>query len=88
VKFHDEETDKRFVFLTNNFTLPALIIAKIYKSRWKVELFFKINFELYTILQILSLTLFDKSPLLQTLIHSDYIPDSITESNQLLLFTD
>jgi hypothetical protein len=129
VKFHDDETDKRFVFLTNNFTLPALIIAKIYKSRWKVELFFKwikqhlrikaffgtsenavktqiwiaiavyvlvaimkkrlkIDLELYTILQILSLTLFEKSPLLQTLTLFDYTSDIIAESNQLFLFTD
>ncbi len=39
--FHDAENDRRFVFLTNNFTLPALTIAKIYKCRWQVELFFK-----------------------------------------------
>lgn len=129
VKFHDEETDKRFVFLTNNFTLSALIIAKIYKARWKIELFFKwikqhlrikaffgtsenavktqiwiaiavyvlvaimkkrlkINLELYTILQILSLTLLEKSPLLQTLTHSDYTPETIIDSNQLFLFSD
>ena len=37
----DVETRKRFKFLTNNFTLPALTIAQIYKSRWQVELFFK-----------------------------------------------
>ena len=35
------KTRKRFKFLTNNFTLPALTIALIYKSRWQVELFFK-----------------------------------------------
>ena len=35
------ETNKRLKFLTNNFTLPALTIAQIYKSRWQVELFFK-----------------------------------------------
>lgn len=129
VKFHDEETDKRFVFLTNNFTLPALIIAKIYKARWKIELFFKwikqhlrikaffgtsenavktqiwiaisvyvlvaimkkrlkTNLGLYTILQILSFTLLEKSPLLQILTHSDYIPETIIDSNQLFLFSD
>ena len=129
MKFHDDETDKRFVFLTNNFTLPALIIAQIYKARWKVELFFKwikqhlrikaffgtsenavktqiriaiavyvlvaimkkrlkLDFELYTILQILSLTLFEKSPLLQTLTRLDYTSETITESNQLFLFPD
>jgi Transposase DDE domain len=41
VTFHDIENDRRFVFLTNNFTLPALTIAKLYKCRWQVELFFK-----------------------------------------------
>jgi len=129
VKFHDDETDKRLVFLTNNFTLPALIIAQIYKCRWKVELFFKwikqhlrikaffgtsenavktqiwiaiavyvlvaimkkrlkINLELYTILQILSLTLFEKSPLLQILTLFDYTSEMVADPNQLFLFTD
>ena len=41
ITYHDAETDKRFVFLTNNFQLPALTIAKLYKCRWQVELFFK-----------------------------------------------
>jgi len=41
VVFYDAENDRRFVFLTNNFTLPALTIAKLYKCRWHVELFFK-----------------------------------------------
>ena len=41
IHYVDGETGKRFVFLTNNFELPALTIAKLYKSRWKVELFFK-----------------------------------------------
>jgi hypothetical protein len=41
VSYLDVETRKRFKFLTNNFTLPALTIAQIYKSRWQVELFFK-----------------------------------------------
>src|SRR5258705_8439525 len=41
VTYLDEETKKRFKFLTNNFTLPAPVIAQIYKSRWAVELFFK-----------------------------------------------
>ena len=40
VSFYDVETDKRLKFLTNNFALPALTIAQIYKSRWQVELFF------------------------------------------------
>ena len=41
VSYFDAETDKRLKFLTNNFTLPALTIAQIYKCRWQVELFFK-----------------------------------------------
>src|SRR5207253_7042975 len=41
VTFVDEQTNKRLKFLTNNFALPALTIAQIYKSRWQVELFFK-----------------------------------------------
>ena len=39
--FCDPETDKRLIFLTNNFTLPAVTIAALYKQRWQVELFFK-----------------------------------------------
>ena len=41
VKYHDAETDLTFVFLTNNFELPAITIANLYRSRWQVELFFK-----------------------------------------------
>jgi IS4 transposase len=41
VSFFDAETNKKLKFLTNNFTLPALTIAQIYKCRWQVELFFK-----------------------------------------------
>ena len=105
ISYLDVETRKRFKFLTNNFTLPALTIALIYKARWQVELFFKwikqhlriksfygtsenavktqiwiavsvyvlvaivrkrmsLDFSLYQILQILSLTLFEKAPIL------------------------
>ena len=108
VVFYDEKTDKRLGFFTNNFELPALVIAQLYKCRWQVELFFKwikqhlrikaffgtnesavktqiwiaisvyvliaiakkrlgIEASLYTILQILSLTLFEKIPLDQLL---------------------
>ena len=41
VSYRDPETDKTLVFLTNNFDLPPLIVAQLYKSRWRVELFFK-----------------------------------------------
>jgi hypothetical protein len=41
ISYYDSDTDKRLVFLTNNFILDALIIAKLYKCRWQIELFFK-----------------------------------------------
>src|ERR1035437_1336221 len=41
ISYYAQDIDKRFVFLTNNFTLPALTIAQLYKCRWQVELFFK-----------------------------------------------
>ena len=41
ISYFDPETEKRFVFLTNNLVLPALTIAQLYKCRWQVELFFK-----------------------------------------------
>ena len=41
IHYFDFETDRRLVFLTNNFGLPALTIAQLYKCRWQIELFFK-----------------------------------------------
>ena len=41
IRFRDPDSGKRFVFLTNNFALPALTITKLYRLRWRVELFFK-----------------------------------------------
>lgn len=41
ISYHDADTDKRFIFLTNNFHLPAITIPQLYKCRWQVELFFK-----------------------------------------------
>jgi transposase len=41
ISYFDAETDKRLVFLTNNFTLPSLTIVQLYKCRWQIELFFK-----------------------------------------------
>ena len=41
IKYRDPETGNVYAFLTNNFTLPALVIARLYKQRWQVELFFK-----------------------------------------------
>src|SRR5260370_33300936 len=41
VRYFDADHQRFLVFLTNNFELPALIIANLYKARWQVELFFK-----------------------------------------------
>jgi hypothetical protein len=41
VAYYDAEHDRRLVFMTNNFELPALTIARLYRCRWQVELFFK-----------------------------------------------
>ena len=127
VSYLDVETRKRFKFLTNNFTLPAVTIAHIYKCRWQVELFFKwikqhlriktfygtsenavktqiwiavsvyvlvaivrkrlgLESSLYQILQILSVTLFEKTPILRALQASDSDNDLLDTSNQLILF--
>jgi hypothetical protein len=127
VTYLDVETRKRFKFLTNNFTLPALTIAQIYKCRWQVELFFKwikqhlrikaffgtsenavktqiwiavsvyvlvaiirkrlrLEASLYQILQILSVTLFEKTPILRALQASDFQNDLDDSGNQLILF--
>ncbi|MBI3307545.1 MAG: IS4 family transposase [Candidatus Omnitrophica bacterium] len=127
VRYYDSETDKRLVFLTNNFSLPALTIARLYKARWQVELFFKwikqhlrikafygtsenavktqiwiaistyvliaiikkrldLKISLYTFLQIISVTVFEKMPIYQAL-HDDPQPLSeIQNHNQLSLF--
>lgn len=127
ITYYDAEISKRFVFLTNNFMLPALTIAQLYKSRWRVELFFKwikqnlriktfygtspnavktqiwiaisiyvlvaivkkqlgLDRSLSEILQILSLTLFEKTPVFTVLKHQE-APNSEGENhNQLSLF--
>jgi hypothetical protein len=41
IRFFDAEKDKRIILLTNNFSLPALTIAQLYRCRWQVQLFFK-----------------------------------------------
>jgi len=41
IGYFDIETNQKFIFLTNNFTLPALTIARLYKYRWRIEIFFK-----------------------------------------------
>ena len=127
IKYRDAETENTLVFLTNNLTLPALTIARLYKSRWQVELFFKwikqhlrikrffgnsenavktqvwiavsvyvliaiikkrlgIDASLYTILQVLSVTVFEKTPLLHVLSEAEHTEESHTSYNQLNLF--
>jgi len=127
IRYTDPETGKHLVFLTNDFTLPALTIAQLYKARWQVELFFKwikqhlrikafygtsanavktqvwvaisvyvlvaivkkrlaLPQSLYTILQVLSVTLFENVPIYQALAQ---MPDTLAMDegcNQLLLF--
>ena len=127
IKFTDTETGKHYVFLTNNFTLSAQVIAELYKCRWQVELFFKwikqhlrikafygtspnavrtqlwvavtiyvlvaiirkqlkIEASMFTILQILSVSAFDKTPLSQLLAHAERQTLTDDSHNQLLLF--
>ena len=127
ISYFDAETRKRFVFLTNNFTLPALTIAQLYKCRWQVELFFKwikqhlrikaffgtsenavktqvwIAISVYTlvailkkelalerslseILQICSITLFEKVPISEVLRKIILHDQNLDCCNQLTLF--
>jgi len=127
IRYHDREQDRRFSFLTNNFDLPALTVALLYKSRWKVELFFKwikqhlrikafygtsenavntqiwiavavyvlvaivkkrleLDSSLHHLLQILSITLFEKTPILQAFQEADPKVSLPASPNQLNLF--
>lgn len=127
VKFKDPQSRKTLVFLTNNFALPALTIAQLYRCRWQIELFFKwikqhlrikaffgttenavktqiwiavsvyvliaivkkrlaVSASLYEVLQILSLTLFERTPLIQLLTQTDTNSEFHNHSNQLNLF--
>jgi hypothetical protein len=126
IKYRDPE-GRVLVFLTNDFSLPALTIAELYKARWQIELFFKwikqhlrikaffgtsanavktqiwiavcvylliaitkkrlkIDQSLYTILQILSVSVFEKIPLLQAFQDGNYIINKDDFCNQLQLF--
>ena len=126
VRFHDSEQDRTLLFLTNNFDLPALTIAQLYKSRWKVELFFKwikqhlrikafygtsenavktqiwiaiaiyvlvailkkrtgIEASLYQMLQVLSVNLFERTPILRAFDDTGSHEKSPPFSNQLNL---
>lgn len=127
VAYVDPDTAKRFNFITNNFELPALIIAQLYRCRWQIELFFKwikqhlciksffglsenavktqvwiaisvyvlvaivkkrlrIEASLYTILQILSLSLFEKTSILHALSQSNCTNQDQASCKQLELF--
>lgn len=124
VKFHDQETGRTFVFLTNNNELTALEIALLYKNRWQVELFFKwikqhlkiktfwgtsenaVRIQIYTaiityclvaivghdlkierstyeILQVLGISLLDKTPVNELFNNADYNNIKELEYNQL-----
>lgn len=128
VRFYDEENQVYLIFLTNNFELPALTIAQLYRSRWQIELFFKwikqhlriktffgtsenavktqiwiavaayvtvaimkkqlkLELSLYTILQILSVTIFEKTPILSVFQDPCYSFHTESKNNQLNLFT-
>jgi hypothetical protein len=128
ISYYDADTNKHLVFLTNNFILPALTIASLYKARWRVELFFKWikqhlrikafygtsenavktqvwiavcvyvlvailkkrlqnDRSLYTILQVLSISQFQKEPL-QSLLSQQFtdLSKNNTSPKQLTLF--
>ena len=127
IRFYDSVNKNYLVFLTNNFNLPAITIAQLYKCRWQIELFFKwikqhlrikafygtsenavktqiwiaisiyvliaiikkqlkTKMSLYTMLQILSITIFEKTPILQALTHFDCKKEIGDSHNQLELF--
>ncbi len=127
IRFFDTENNRRIIFLSNNFTLPALTIAQLYKCRWQIELFFKwikqhlrikafygttdnavktqiwialsiyvlvsiikkqlkLEHSLYTILQILSVTLFEKTQISQALTGMGCEEQGHDMLNQLDLF--
>jgi Domain of unknown function (DUF4372)/Transposase DDE domain len=127
IRYRDALTNQRLVFLTNNFSLPPLTIAQLYRSRWQVELFFKwikqhlriknfygtsenalrtqiwiaisvyvlvaivkkdlhLEGSLYRMLQICSVTLFEKTPILRALSLLDDQTDLDDLCKQLILF--
>jgi hypothetical protein len=127
IRFYDIETGKYFAFLTNNFEIPAVVVAEFYKNRWKIELFFKwikqhlkiqrffgnslnavktqiwiaisvyvivaimkkkygLKLSLYTILQILSVSLFEKVPLADLFNDTPKITAENQNENQICIF--
>ena len=126
VRYTDPESSRKLVFLTNNFELPALTIARLYRSRWQVELFFRwikqhlrirrffgtspnavktqiwtavsayvlaaivkkrlgVEVSLYSFLQVVGLTIFEKTPIFQLFQHSASDSGSDAAANQLSL---
>lgn len=126
VSYYSAESDQRLVLLTNNFSVPALTVARLYRDRWQIELFFKwikqhlkikrffgtsdnsvksqvwiavaayvlvaiikkrlgLKHDLYTILKVLSLTLFEKKPILQLFRDLDSSFELLDNDNQLKL---
>ena len=127
IKYFDSENNRRLVFLTNNFHLPAITIANLYKQRWQIELFFKwikqnlkiksfygnssnavktqvciaisiyvllaiikkklkIEHSLYTFLQVASVLIFEKTPIILMFSDSNYTTETDYNPNQLSLF--
>ena len=127
IRYFDVTQNKRLIFLTNNFTLPASTVAQLYQCRWQIELFFKwikqhlrikafygttenavkiqvwtaitvyvlvaivkkqlnLDLSLYTILQILSVSLFEKMPILEALSAIQPQELNTVPLNQLSLF--
>ena len=127
VRYYDIERQKRLVFLTNNFQLPAETVAKLYKGRWQIEMFFKwikqhlriksffgtsenavkvqiwtaiatyllvaimkkelkLDPPLYTILQVLSLSLFEKIPVIEAFSENNMPVENDENCKQLKLF--
>ncbi len=128
IRYNDLESRKGYVFITNDFTLPALTITQIYKARWQIELFFKwikqhlrikvfygrspnavrtqiwiaisvyvlvaivkkrlnLKPDLYTLLQILSVHIFQRTELRQALSGPDCTNAHLPTANQLQLFS-
>jgi transposase len=127
VHYFDAEKDLRLTFLTNNFLLPAWVVAQLYRARWQVELFFRwikqhlhiqafygtsenavktqvwvalavyvlvaivkkqlrLDLSLYQILQILSITIFEKTPISEGFLNMADETDNLKVSKQLNLF--
>lgn len=127
IRYRDQQHHKTLVFLTNNFTLPPLVIAELYRSRWQIELFFKwikqhlrikafygtsenavktqiwiaisvyvlvaiarkrwgIKASPYTILQTLSVSIFDKTPIKEVFAGENALAQGDPPSKQLVLW--